>query len=310
MKLLVTGGAGYVGSVLVPELLAAGHSVRVLDNLAYGQRSLLQCFANRAFEFVRGDVRNEATLSAALQSVDLIIHLAAVVGEPACRRSPGLAEQVNLRAVELLDRLRRRDQKIIFASTTSNYGVQQEVCDEQSSLNPISQYAITKAGAERLLLDAGNVVAFRFASAFGMSPRLRLDLLVNDFVWQAVKNDALIVYESHFRRTFIHVNDMVRSFLFAIDHYGDLLDGVYNVGHEDLNFSKAEIAMKIRERRTFFLYFADTEKDPDQRNYEVRYEKIRSKGFSVTRSVDDGIEELIRGYEMVSIGNPFSNTEG
>src|SRR5262249_42880872 len=300
MNILVTGGAGYVGSVLVPALLAAGHRVRVLDNLMYGQRSLLHCFANRQFEFVRGDIRDEPVLRRALDSVELIMHLAAIVGEPACRRNPELAHAVNRGATELLNNVRRTDQRLIFASTTSNYGAQAQACDEETHLMPLSEYGVSKTRAERLLLDAGNVVAYRFASAFGISPRQRLDLVVNDFVWQAVKNGTLIVYESGFRRTFIHVEDIVRSFIFAVDHYRELVDDVFNVGHEDLNYSKAEVAQKVRARRKFFLYFADTGADPDRRDYEVSYQKIRAKGFTITRSLDDGIEELIRGYEMIS----------
>lgn len=309
LNVLVSGGAGYVGSVLVPALLSAGHRVRVLDNLMYGQRSLLHCFANRQFEFVRNDMCDESVLRRALDSVDLIIHLAAVVGEPACRRNPVLAHAVNYGATELLNSLRGKDQKLIFASTTSNYGAQPDACDEETPLKPLSEYGISKTKAERLLLDAGNVVAYRFASAFGVSPRQRLDLVVNDFVWQAVKNGTLIVYESGFRRTFIHVQDMVRSFLFAVDRYSDLVDNVFNVGHEDLNYSKAEVARKIRGKRDFFLYFADTGSDPDRRDYEVSYQKIRAKGFTTTLTLDDGIDELIRGYEMISLHNPYSNIE-
>jgi nucleoside-diphosphate-sugar epimerase len=275
----------------------------------YGQRSLLHCFVDRQFEFVRGDVRDEGTLGRALDSVDLVVHLAAIVGAPACRRDPLLAESVNYGATALLDRLRHKDQKLIFASTTSNYGAQPEACDENTPLQPLSEYGVTKTRAERLLLDSGNVVAYRFASAFGISPRQRLDLVVNDFVWQAVKNGTLIVYEGGFRRTFIHLHDMVRSFRFALDRFADLVDNVFNVGHEDMNYSKAEVARRIRDRREFFLHFADVGSDQDARNYEVSYRKIRAKGFETTRTLDDGIDELVRGYEMITLHNPYSNIE-
>ncbi len=308
-KVLVTGGAGYVGSVLIPDLLHHGYQVRVLDNLMYNSMSLLPYFVDDNFEFIKGDVRDEKAVQNAVQDVDVIIHLAAIVGAPACHRDQRLAEEVNYGGTVNINKYRSRSQGVIFASTGSNYGAVEGICTEDTPLNPLSVYGVTKTNAERHLLDSGNVVAYRFATAFGLSPRLRLDLMINDFAFQALKNGMLVVYEKHFKRTFIHVRDMARSFLFAVENFDRLKDEIFNVGSEKANYTKEDICLKIKERVNYFLYFADVGTDPDQRNYEVSYEKIRSKGFETTITVEKGLNELIKAYRTISLIRPFSNVD-
>ncbi len=312
MKVLVTGGAGFVGSLLVPELVQRGHEVRVLDSLMYGQLSLLHCFIDGKFEFIRGDIRDKDAVKKAVQGVDHIVHLAAIVGAPACRKDERLAWEVNVEGTINVVESRSLSQGIILASTGSNYGAVDGVCTEESPLNPLSTYGITKTEAEAHALRSGNAVVYRFATGFGLSPRLRLDLMINDFVFQAVKNGSLIVYEKGFRRTFIHVRDMVRALVFAVENYDRLvgeMGNVFNVGNEVMNYTKEQVALKIRDRVDFWLHFADVDSDPDKRDYEVSYEKVRSKGFEITVSLEQGIGELIHGCRMVSLRNPLSNVE-
>lgn len=308
MKILVTGGAGYVGSVLVPLLLARNDQVRVLDNLMYGGRGLLPCFASRNLEFIKGDVRDEAVYARALEGVEVIINLAAIVGYPACKKDARQAEEINVGGVRNLVRLRKKDQLILQASTGSNYGaVLGDLCTEETPLSPLTVYGRTKTEAEQVLRSAGNVILYRFATAFGVSNRMRLDLLINDFVHQAVKIRNLVVYEKTFKRTFLNVRDLASSFLFAIEHRKRMLDQVYNVGHESMNASKEEIAHKIREKFDFYLHFAEVGEDEDKRNYEVSYDKIRRLGYAPQVSLDEGIDELIRAMAVVEIRNEFSN---
>jgi nucleoside-diphosphate-sugar epimerase len=308
MRLLVTGGAGYVGSVLVPYLLAMGHQVRVLDNLMYGGRGLLACFAERRFEFTKGSILDEARMKQALDGVEAIIHLAGIVGYPACKRDPRLAHEVNLDGTRLIAELRHRDQPILFASTGSNYGaVVGSLCTEDTPLNPLSEYGVTKTAAERHLLDAGNMVCYRFATAFGVSPRMRFDLLINDFVYQAKVNKDLIIYERAFKRTFIHVRDMARAFAFALDHYPAMRDDVYNVGSEEMNYNKEEVALLIKQKIDYYLHFAEIGQDEDQRNYEVSYAKIRGKGFKTEIDMETGIDELIRAVDVIGMKNEYGN---
>jgi nucleoside-diphosphate-sugar epimerase len=308
MRLLVTGGAGYVGSVLVPHLLAMGHQVRVLDNLMYGGRGLLACFAERRFEFTKGSILDEARMKQALDGVEAIIHLAGIVGYPACKRDPRLAHEVNLDGTRLIAELRHRDQPILFASTGSNYGaVVGSLCTEDTPLNPLSEYGVTKTAAERHLLDAGNMVCYRFATAFGVSPRMRFDLLINDFVYQAKVNKDLIIYERAFKRTFIHVRDMARAFAFALEHYPAMRDDVYNVGSEEMNYNKEEVALLIKQKIDYYLHFAEIGKDEDQRNYEVSYAKIRGKGFKTEIDMETGIDELIRAVDLIGMKNEYGN---
>lgn len=308
MKVLVTGGAGYVGSVLVRRLLNEGYHVRVLDKLMYNGYSLIPYFGDAKFEFVKGDILDPATVRECIHDVDFIIHLAAIVGYPACKKDENLAKDVNVFGTRLIDKNRSKSQPILFASTGSNYGaLVGDICTEETPLNPLTIYGRTKTEAEKMLLDSGSTVCYRFATAFGLSPRLRLDLLVNDFVFQAVKKRNLIIYEKNYKRTFIHVRDMVRSFLFAMDNYEKMENQVFNVGSEKLNHSKEDVALCIKEKIDFYLHFADIGKDEDQRNYQVSYEKIRKLGFETTISLDQGIDELIRGYELIEVKNPFSN---
>jgi nucleoside-diphosphate-sugar epimerase len=308
MRVLVTGGAGYVGSTLVPMLLEQGHRVRVYDCLKFGGHGLLPCCEYRTFELVKGDIGDPDGLKKALDGIDAIVHLAAIVGYPACKKEPHLAQAVNVEGTRLLLQLRKPDQKVIFASTGSIYGsIPDYICNEDTPRSPITLYGETKAIAEQLVLDAGNSVAYRYATAFGVSNRMRLDLMPNDFTYQAVRNRSLIVYEGGFKRTFVHVRDMARSILFALERWNEIRDDVYNVGHESMNFTKEDVARKILEHVDYYLHFAEVGHDADQRNYEVSYEKIRKKGFETTIDLDRGIAELVRAARLIEFQNPFAN---
>ena len=308
MRILVTGGAGYVGSTLVPMLLDQGHKVRVYDTLRFGGHGLLPCCQNRFFELQKGDVTDPVGLKTALDGMDAVVHLAAIVGYPACKKEPQVAQNTNVEGTRNLLNLRKADQKVIFASTGSIYGsVPTYVCKEDTPTAPITLYGETKAVAEELILNAGNSVAYRYATAFGVSNRMRLDLMPNDFTYQAVKNRNLIVYEGGFKRTFVHVRDMARSIMFALDRWDTMKDDVYNVGHESMNFTKEDVARKILEHVDYYLHFAEVGSDADQRNYEVSYEKIRSKGFETTVDLDTGVAELVRAAKLIEFQNPFAN---
>ncbi len=308
MRILVTGGAGYVGSTLVPMLLEQGHRVRVLDSLRFGGHGLLPCCSNRSFELVKGDVCDEAAVKKALDDMEAVIHLAAIVGYPACKKEPHVAQATNVEGTKTLLKVRKPDQKILYASTGSIYGsVPDYICNENTPMAPITLYGETKGAAEKMILESGNSVAYRFATAFGVSNRMRLDLMPNDFTYQAVKNRNLIVYEGGFKRTFVHVRDMGRSFVFALENWDKVKDDVYNVGHETMNFTKEDVARKILEHVDYYLHFAEVGSDADQRNYEVSYQKIREKGFETTVDLDRGIGELVRAAQLIEFQNPFAN---
>ena len=302
LQILVTGGAGYLGSVLVPALLRAGHAVCVLDNFMYGTPSLLECCADSNFQVIRGDCRDEATLRRALKTCDVIIPLAAIVGAPACQADPVAARSTNLDAVLLLLRLRSAVQRVIFPTTNSGYGVGEKgaFCTEATPLRPISLYGVTKVEAEAAVLEAGNAVTFRLATVFGMSPRMRLDLLVNDFVYRAVTDRAVTVFEGHAKRNYIHVRDVARAFLHAIENFSQMNGEPYNVGLSDANLSKLELCAAIRKKIPQFVYLeAPVGEDPDKRDYIVSNAKIEATGFKPQFSLDAGIDELIKGYTIL-----------
>ncbi|MGH9749440.1 MAG: NAD-dependent epimerase/dehydratase family protein [Candidatus Polarisedimenticolia bacterium] len=308
MKVMMTGGAGYIGSVLAPLLLQQGHRVRVFDSLQYGGNSLLPLVRDPRFEFVRGDVRDPEAVRGAMRECDVVVHLAAIVGFPACRRHPDLATTVNVEGTKVVAAAAGRGRLVLFGSTGSNYGaLTDDVCTEETSLNPLTIYGKTKTAAERIVMEECDAVAFRFATAFGMSPRMRLDLLVNEFVYTAHKMRFLVVYEKHFMRTFIHVHDIARSFLFAIENATRMSGQVFNVGSEEMNYSKAEVCEKIRARVDYYLHYADVGEDADRRNYVVSYRKIRDLGFRTTITLEDGIDELVRGVELLEFKTPYSN---
>jgi nucleoside-diphosphate-sugar epimerase len=308
MKILVTGGAGYIGSVLVPMLLRRDHHVRVLDTLMYGGHSLLPHFRHPNFEFTKGDVRDPQTVEKAVADCDLVIHLAAIVGFPACRKYPDLAQTINVEGTKVVGRAAGPDRLILLGSTGSNYGaLVDEVCTEDTPLNPLSLYGKTKTTAEQYLRENNRTIAYRFATAFGSSPRLRLDLLVNDFVHKAVSESYLVVYEPHFMRTFIHVHDIARSFLFAIENAERMAGQVYNIGSAEMNYSKAEVCEKIKEQIPYYLHYADVGEDQDKRNYHVSYEKINQLGYETTISLEEGISELVRTMAIVDGENPYTN---
>lgn len=301
-KVLVTGGAGYLGSILVPALLADGFEVRVLDSFAFRQNSLAECCANPAFSVVRGDCRDEAMLKAAMADRDILVPLAAIVGAPACKLDATAARTINLDAVKLLLKLRSPRQRVIFPTTNSGYGVGEKgkFCTEETPLRPISLYGTTKVDAERAVLDAGNSVTFRLATVFGMSPRMRMDLLVNDFVYRAVNDKAVVIFEGHMKRNFIHVRDVARAFLHAINRFDAMQGHAYNVGLSDANLSKIELCERIKEFVPGFVYLeAPVGEDPDKRDYIVSNEKIERTGYKPAHSLPLGIQELLKGYTIL-----------
>lgn len=301
-NVLVTGGAGYLGSILCEHLLAAGYQVTVLDKLLYGQHSLFHLCANPRFEFVFGDAREEALLKRLVKNADVIIPLAAIVGAPACDRDPWLAQSVNLEAIQLLNRLRSPQQLIIYPNTNSGYGTKsgEAFCTEATPLDPISLYGQTKVQAEEELLNSPNTLTLRLATVFGMSPRLRLDLLVNHFVYAAVTDGYVVIFEKDFKRNYVHIRDVADCFLHCLAHAESMIGRPFNLGLDAANLSKEELALKVKEYvPKFYLHFAPLGSDPDKRNYIVSNQRLREAGFEARRSLDDGIQELLKGYRLL-----------
>ena len=299
-NILVTGGAGYIGSILVPNLLNEGHNVTVLDNFMYGQTSLNQLCANKKFNVYNGDVRLKQDLFPLLKQADIIIPLAAYVGAPLCNKDPIGATSTNKDAIFMMIDNLSQEQIVIMPTTNSAYGTG-TYCTEESALNPISRYAIDKVEVEKRLLDHSNTISYRLATVFGMSPRMRIDLLVNDFVHRAVKDGFTILFEGHFKRNYIHVSDISNAFIHAINKYDSMKNEVYNVGLSEANISKKELCEIIQKYiPTFTFMEAEVGKDPDQRNYIVSNDKIESTGFKTQMSLDAGIQELIKGFRMIN----------
>lgn len=299
---LVTGGAGYLGSVLVPALLERGCRVRVLDNFRYRQSSLLDCCHSPDLEIVRGDVRDSDALSSALDGAEYVVHLAALVGAPACDADPSAAASTNLEATRLLLSLRSRGQRVLFPCTNSGYGVGERgvECTEETPLRPISLYGRTKVEAERAVLESGSSVSLRLATVFGASPRMRTDLLVNDFVRRAARDRFVVVFEGRFKRNYIHVRDVARAFVHCMDNFESMAGRPYNVGLSDANLSKIQLCEAIREQVPGFVFLeSEIGKDPDKRDYIVSNARMEGSGFVPKYSIGDGIAELLKAYSMM-----------
>jgi len=301
-RILVTGGAGYLGSILVPSLLDHDYDVTVLDNFSFGQNSLLECCVREGFRVVRGDCRDRATLTKAMKDADAIIPLAAIVGAPACQNDQTAARSINLDAIKLLLELRSPRQRVIYPTTNSGYGIGEpgKFCTEETPLRPISLYGVTKVESEQAVLDGGNSITFRLATVFGMSPRMRIDLLVNDFVYRAVTDRTVVVFEGDAKRNYIHVRDVAGAFRHALGNFDAMQGQPYNVGLSDANLSKLELCQRIQQYLPQFVFLAaPVGEDPDKRDYIVSNEKIERTGFRPRYSLDSGIQELIRGYTIL-----------
>ena len=299
---LVTGAAGYIGSILCEHLLAAGYRVTALDALVHGTSSLLHLCGREHFEFVHGDVRDEPLVASLVKGADVVIPLAAVVGAPACDREPELAAALNRDAVRAINRMRSREQLIVFPNTNSGYGARSgdAFCTEDTPLQPISVYGRTKCEAELAVLDSPNAITLRLATVFGVSPRMRLDLLVNHFVYAAVTDGYLVLFEKDFRRNFVHVRDVADCFVYAIEHAGAMAGRPYNVGLDAANMSKEQLALTVKKHvPRLYLHFAAVGSDPDKRDYIVSNQRLREAGWEARRSIDAGIEELLRAYRML-----------
>jgi nucleoside-diphosphate-sugar epimerase len=300
-NVLVTGGAGYIGSTLVPDLLSKNHKVTVVDNFMYKQTSLASSIKNRNFSLVFGDVRDEGLMKGLVSKADVIIPLAAIVGAPACDKDPVLAQTINKDSILWLLQKLSPAQQIIMPTTNSAYGSgdQNNFCDEKSPLNPLSLYARDKVVVEESLMQFENATSFRLATVFGISPRMRLDLLVNNFVYRAITDGFVIVFEGHFKRNYIHVDDVVQAFNLALDHNERFKGEIFNVGLSEANISKLELCKEIQKIVPSFTFLeAALGKDPDQRNYIVSNEKIESQGFSPKVNLREGLSELVKGLKM------------
>lgn len=308
-RVLVTGAAGYLGSILIPELLGRGFSVIGLDTYSRGDTALAQVAANPNFEPIRGDARDERLINDLLKRADVVIPLAALVGAPLCKLDPIGAETINRGAILSLVKLLGKEQKIIYPTTNSGYGIGQKgvFCTEETPLNPISLYGITKCDAERAILDSGNGITLRLATVFGMAPRMRIDLLVNDFTYRAVTDRAVVIFEGDAKRNYIHNRDVTKAFIHAIDNYSTMRGEPYNVGLSSANLSKIELCERIKRFVPEFVWLtAPIGEDPDKRDYIVSNEKLEKTGWMPDHTLELGIQELIRGYSMIRNGR-YSN---
>jgi nucleoside-diphosphate-sugar epimerase len=309
MRVLVTGGAGYIGSILVPTLLQRGWQVTVLDTFASGDTYLAQCCSDPNFEPVRGDCRDMAVVKPLLAAADAILPLAALVGAPLCARDPVGATTVNRDAVvELMKRVSQQ-QRVIYPTSNSGYGLGESnaYCTEESPLRPVSLYGTTKVEAEKAVLDTGVGVTLRLATVFGMSPRMRLDLLVNDFTWRAINDKAVVLFEAHFRRNYIHIRDVVKAFVHALDNYDRMRGEPFNVGLSEANLSKSQLCERIARQVPGFVYLeAPIGEDPDKRDYVVSNAKLEATGWRPDYGLDAGIRELVKGCRMLRNGR-FTN---
>jgi nucleoside-diphosphate-sugar epimerase len=302
MKILITGAAGYIGSVLLPILLQEGHEVIAIDNFMYKQTSLLDCCHFDNFTLINGDVRNSVLIEENLKKVDAVLPLACLTGAPLCNKDPITAKAVNFEAINTILQKRSPNQMVIFPTTNSGYGVGEKGihCTEETPLRPVSLYGQLKVEIEKMILDSGNSMTFRFATVFGVSPRMRLDLLVNDFTYRAYYDRFIVLFEAHFKRNYLHVRDASRAFMYGLDNFEKMKGEAYNVGLSDANISKAELCEVIKTQiQNFYFSEAEIGEDVDKRDYIVSNEKIESAGFKTKHSLTYGIKELIKGFQIV-----------
>ncbi|MBI4309475.1 MAG: NAD(P)-dependent oxidoreductase [Candidatus Omnitrophica bacterium] len=309
MKILVTGAAGYVGSVLTPVLLNAGHEVVAVDNFMYNQSSLLDCCYNPKLTVARGDTRDKNLMAKLMKNADAVFPLACLTGAPLCAKDPESARAILLDAVKMILGLRGKDQIVIFPTTNSGYGVGEKgkECTEKTPLRPVSLYGKLKVDAENAILDAGNSITLRLATAFGVSPRMRLDLLVNDFTYRAVVDRFVVLFEAHFHRNYIHVRDIAKAFIHGLNNFDKMKGGPYNVGLSDANLTKLQLCQEIKKQvPDFYFVEAAVGEDPDKRDYIVSNAKIEKTGFKPDVSLQAGIAELIKGYQVIK-RNQYAN---
>jgi len=306
-KVFITGGAGYIGSMLTPLLLRSGYEVTVYDSLIAGGDGIINNFTEGKFNFIEGDILDKELLEKSIAGHDIIIHLAAIVGLTACRRDKKHAFAVNHEGTKNVVDCLDGSQYLLYGSTGSNYGAVKDICTEESPLNPLSVYGKSKTMGEKEVLNYPNSTAFRFATAFGVSPRLRLDLLLNDLSYLAYTQKYIVIYEPHFMRTFIHVKDIARVFKYAIDNHDKMRGEVYNVGSNSMNFSKRHVCELIKGRTNCYVHYADFDGDVDKRDYVVSYDKINSLGFETTITLEEGLDELLKVFPIVSIINKYRN---
>lgn len=308
MRILITGGAGYLGTVVTSKLLNEKYKIRVLDNFFYNQVCLLPQLLDKNLELINGDIRNEQTVRVALKDVDCIVHLAALVGVPICLKYPTLARSINVEGTRIINKLRnQRKQRLIFSSTTSLYGETKENCDENHSLTAPSLYSQTKIAAENILQNSDNYIIFRYATLFGLSQKMRTDLLPNHLVFQAIKNKCVSLYQPRHIRTFLHVRDAANAILHGIQNFSSMKNEVYNCGSENMNISKGELLNIISEKIKFQSIINETERDPDERNYYVIYDKIKATGYSPNIDMRSGIDELIKAYSSIPFNSSHKN---
>lgn len=302
MKILITGGAGYIGSVLVPKLLLSGHEVTVIDNFMFNQVTLLDACKFDSFTIIRGDAKDRNLITESVKNSDVIIPLAALVGAPLCALKPDEANQINYEEIKFLTKIVSKEQIILMPVSNSGYGIgeKDKFCTEESPLNPISLYGTTKVEAEKEILSRENSISFRLATVFGMSNRMRTDLLVNDFVYRAFHDKTLVIFEGHFKRNYIHIQDVAEVFEYALDNFDNMKGSTYNVGLDNANFSKLELAEIIANFLPNFKFIeAPIGEDPDKRDYIVSNAKLGLTGFKTKWSLERGIKELIKGYAMI-----------
>ena len=293
-KILITGGAGYKGIVLTHKLLKKGHNVTVLDNFMYGYEPIMHLATNPNLTIIKHDIRNKIEN---IEKFDVIFHLAGISGFPACASNPHSAQLINVEATRLLRDSLSKNQRLINASTTSMYGKSGKPCDEETAVEPVSTYAHTKYAAEKILHDAENVVSLRFATVFGFSPKMRMDLMVNDFTYKAVKEKVLVLFDSFAKRTFMHVEDAADCYIFTMDHFDEMKGDIYNAGGNHLNYSKEEIANLIKDKIDYNIINSEL-KDKDLRHFIVNFDKIEKLGFVPKRTIQEGINELIKVYSF------------